>query len=91
MMEGKEKFHPNWDKFLPLLGSLHGDHLCLKDGASVKPLHTNSHQKKVGGPSFHMELDIKRLVPGIFFCQTGCNRLALFRAYLSHEAWPRRA
>jgi hypothetical protein len=91
MTEGKEKFHPSWEKFILPPGSLHGDHLFLKDGALVKPLHTNSHQKKVGGLSFHMGLDIKRLVPGVFVCQTGCNRLALFRAYLSREAWPRRA
>jgi hypothetical protein len=91
MMEGKEKFHPSWEKFLLPPGSFHGDPLCLKDRASVEPLHTNYHQKKVGGPSFHMGLDIKRLVMGVFVCKTGCNRLSLFRVYPSCEAWPRRA
>jgi hypothetical protein len=91
MMEGKAKFHPSWEKFLIPPGSFHGDPLCLKDGASVEPLHINSHQKKVGGPSFYMGLDIKRLVMGVFVCQTSCNRLALFGDYLSREAWPRRA
>jgi hypothetical protein len=87
LMTGKEKFPPIWPKFILPLGNLHGDSLCLKEGAPVEPLHTNSYQKKVGGPRCHMGLEIKRLVSSIFVFQTGCNRMALVEAYLSHEAW----
>jgi hypothetical protein len=87
----KRKISSQLGEIYSSTGKLHGDPLCLKDGALVEPLHTNFHQKKVGGSSFHMGLDIKRLVMGVFVYQTGCNRLALFGAYLSREAWPIRA
>jgi hypothetical protein len=90
-MIGKKKFPPIWEKFLLPLGSLHGDPLCLKEGAPVEPLHTNSNQKKVGGLRCHMGLELKRLVPGVFVFQTGYNRMALIKAYLSREASTSRA
>jgi len=51
LMAGKEEIPPNWVEFPLPPGSLHGDPMCLKDEASIEPLHTNSDHNNVGGPS----------------------------------------
>jgi hypothetical protein len=87
---GKEEFPPSWAEFLLPPRNLHGDPLYLKDGALVelfKPILTRRTKVVQEPPGMRA----KRLVPGHFFCQTGCNRLALAETYLSHKAWLSRA